>query len=135
MTSPTRGRRNPELLGTPTRQSDPEQSEIDTTLAEQMEAEEHDQELLPETTLFAGDVVTHSVTLAVDYGDGRTNFIRSSATTRVQEGEHALATRARLLEHVNAQVIEGVDDARVAIEQYAVDLAEFRERVSAELER
>ena len=120
MTAPRRtsGRRDPSLLTAG--------PEIEEPIVEHQD--ETEQVLPGSRYLFDGDVVTQSVTLAIDLvGDGRTSFIGYKATTQLQEGEDFPDLYARLAQVVNQGVLTAVDDTTDSLLAY---LSEQQEKLA-----
>lgn len=116
MTTPRKGRRNPELL-TPL----PVTTELDVN----PEVEHQDlAEMGPEQSLlFEGDVVTSSATLAVILpGDSKESYFGYKVTTRVQDGENHAEVYERLATVVTQSVIAQIDDTIDALGAYSQDL-------------
>lgn len=107
---PARGRRNPALL-----EDVPEEN---ISLESEHDGPEDGPQHEGQPLLFDGDLVTANITLAVDFGDGRTNFIGYKATTRVQEGELDSDVYARLSTVVNQGVFTAVEDTEASVEEY-----------------
>lgn len=120
MSTPNRrGRRTPDLV--PTADSPEMQIIADAALAPNDEQPEGPEEG-PPSLLSPGAKIESSITLAVDFGDGKTNFIKHSATDIVLEGEHSLQARERLHQEVLDGVITLVDDAQDLLKQYEAEL-------------
>lgn len=111
-----RGRRDPSLLAP---------GGVELPMPEDLLAEHEDEtqdEVPTEGLLIDGDLLTASVTLAIDLLDtGRTSFVGYKATTRVLEGEHHGDTFGRVATLVNESVIAGVEDMEARLEQYYAD--------------
>lgn len=118
-----RGRRNPDLLT-----AQPEGQGVDVPETIEEHVDEH--ELGPEDALiFEGDVVTASVTLAIDLiGDGRTSFIGYKATSRVQPGESDSDVYGRLGTVVRDGVLSAAEDVENGL---VAALAAQNERLAA----
>lgn len=124
----TKGRRDPSLLT-----AGPEMTE---PLAEHITDDgtgDGAGEMEPTASLLVeGDIVTCSVTLAIDLmGDGRTSFVGYKATTKAQHDEDAEDVYNRLGQVVNSGLLTAVDDTIDSLNQYE----QLRAQRRAELER
>lgn len=109
-----RGRRDPSLL---VNDPDVEAAHATDALLEQHQAGS-ESETPASPLLYAGDMVTANVTLAVDFGDGRTNFVGYRATTRVQDEEDHPDVYARLVTVVNQGVLGACEDIEASLAEY-----------------
>lgn len=85
-------------------------------------------QFIEQRLLYPGARVESSVTLAVDFGDGKTSFFKYGATDIVQEHEDHPEIYARLATVTTDGVISLIDDAQDRLGQYEAEL-ERRQRV------
>lgn len=73
--------------------------------------------------LYPGAEIEASVTLAIDFGDGKTNFVKYGVKDLVQEDEDHPEVYARLATVVNEGVISLIDDVQDRLATYEQELA------------
>lgn len=132
MTQPSRprpGRKRPEILadigGVP---DNPEELADALMVGEHVGDMTHDQhqdeaEVNHEPLLvMEGDIITASATLAIDFGDGKTNYFGYKHTTRVADQEDHVDTYARVATVVNEGVIGLIDDNKARFDEYTAEV-------------
>lgn len=123
MTAPNRrGRRQPAL--TPTADS-PEMQVIAEAALAPTEVQGEEQEVEYQL-LYPGATVESSVTLAVDFGDGKTNFIKYGVKDIVQEGEDHPEVYGRLATVTTEGVVSLIDDVQDRLQAYEAELERRR---------
>lgn len=134
-TAAAKGRRDPALLAPDTGPQLTGDPMIDEELGQdELEASHADRATDPDepddVLLFAGDIVTANVTLAVDItGNGKTDFVGYRATTRVQPGEDHADVFGRVAEVVGDGVVSEAHDAAQRWAEYEAAMENERQEL------